>query len=355
MSGGVDSSVAAALMCRAGYTCVGVTMKLYANEEIGISREHTCCSLSDVEDARSVAAALGMQFFVFNFTDDFAEEVIDRFVTAYEEGRTPNPCIDCNRYMKFEKLYTRAKALGCDFIVTGHYARVDYDAERGRWLLKKSLNTAKDQSYVLYSMTQDQLAHTQFPLGDFTDKEAVREVAEEYGFLNARKHDSQDICFVVNGNYADFIESYTKKHYPPGDFVDPEGNVLGRHKGLIRYTVGQRRGLGLSLKAPMYVRRKDTENNRIVLAYAKDTYARALTATEFNWIICGDEDGDVRVTAKTRYHAPEVAATARKQADGSVRLVFDEPQRAVALGQAVVLYQGENVVGGGTISAVEEV
>ena len=355
MSGGVDSSVAAALMCRDGYSCIGVTMKLYANEEVGVPREHSCCTLSDVEDARSVAEHLGMPYYVFNFTDDFARKVIDRFVSAYEEGATPNPCIDCNRFMKFEELYVRAKALGCDTIVTGHYARVAYDEGRKRWLLKKSCNEAKDQSYVLYFMTQEQLRHTQFPLGTFPDKEAVRAVAEDYGFLNARKHDSQDICFVQNGSYAEFIEQYTGKQYPPGEFVDREGRVLGQHKGLIRYTVGQRRGLGLALPAPMYVYRKDVERNQIVLAYAKDTRVRALTATAFNWIAYEAPEEPVRVTAKTRYHAKEAAASAEVNPDGSVRIVFDEPQRAAAIGQAVVLYEGELVAGGGTIAAVEEV
>ena len=200
MSGGVDSSVAAMLMCREGYECIGVTMKLYDNEDIGLSKGHTCCSLDDVEDARGVAYQLGMRFYVMNFKEDFSEKVIDRFVDAYETGRTPNPCIDCNRYMKFAKLYHRAQEVGCDVIVTGHYARIEYDENRGRWLLKKSKNTAKDQSYVLYFMTQEQLAHTRFPLGEFETKEEVRSLAAEYHFTNAGKHDSQDICFVPDGN-----------------------------------------------------------------------------------------------------------------------------------------------------------
>ena len=242
MSGGVDSSVSAALMCEKGYECIGVTMKLYENEDIGEPCEKACCTLSDVEDARSVCHKLGMRYYVSNFKEDFSRQVIDRFIHAYEVGATPNPCIDCNRFMKFARLYHRAKEQDCDTIVTGHYARIDYDEEKGRYLLKKSANVAKDQSYVLYFMTQDQLAHTCFPLGEYSDKEQVRAVAEKYGFVNARKHDSQDICFVPDGNYGNFIEEYSGKTYPPGDFVDLDGNVLGQHKGLIRYTIGQEKG-----------------------------------------------------------------------------------------------------------------
>ena len=253
MSGGVDSSVAAALMLEKGYQCIGVTMKLFQNEEIGIPRDHTCCSLEDVEDARSVAYSLGMPYYVFNFTEDFSRQVIDRFVKAYECGATPNPCIDCNRYMKFEKLYHRAKELHCDYVVTGHYARTAYDEKSGRWQLKKGRNAAKDQSYVLCFMTQDQIAHTIFPLGEYEDKEEIREIAQQHGFINAHKHDSQDICFVQDGDYGRFIEQYTGKTYPPGPFVTEDGRVLGQHKGIIRYTIGQRKGLGLALPAPLYV------------------------------------------------------------------------------------------------------
>jgi tRNA-specific 2-thiouridylase len=349
MSGGVDSSVAAMLMCEAGYECIGITMKLYNNEDIGIPKGHTCCSLDDVEDARSVAYKLGMKFYVQNFTEGFNEQVIERFIVSYENGSTPNPCIDCNRYMKFDELYTRAKAYGCDFIVTGHYARVEYDEQRGRWLLKKALNKAKDQSYVLYFMNQEQLSHTRFPLGEYADKEEVRAQAEKYNFINARKHDSQDICFVPDGDYAAFIQRHTGKEYPHGDFVDLEGNVLGEHKGIIRYTVGQRRGLGLSLPAPLYVCRKDMKNNTVILSPEEKLYTQELTAADFNWIAYEQPENPVRVTAKTRYQAKEAPATAQVQPDGTVKLIFDTPQRAITSGQAVVLYDGDIVVGGGTI------
>ena len=219
MSGGVDSSVAAFLMKEKGYECIGATMKLFQNEDVVVCREHTCCSLDDVEDARSVARALEMPYYVFNFSDRFKEEVMEKFVCSYENGCTPNPCIDCNRYLKFEKLFQRAKELSYDYVVTGHYAQIEYKEETGRYLLKKSVDLSKDQSYVLYSLTQDQLAHVQFPLGGMHKTEA-REIAEAQGFINARKHDSQDICFVVNGKYSDFIEQYREKTYPEGDFVD---------------------------------------------------------------------------------------------------------------------------------------
>lgn len=352
MSGGVDSSVSAALMVEKGYDCIGVTMKLYENETVGMAGESTCCSLSDTEDARKVCSRLGMPYYVLNFKDDFAEQVIDRFVAAYEAGDTPNPCIDCNRYMKFDKLYQRAKELDCEYIVTGHYARVERDEVSGRYLLKKSKNTAKDQSYVLAFLDQEQLKHTIFPLGGYASKEEVRGIADRYGFVNAGKHDSQDICFVPEGNYADFIRQYTGKEYPAGDFVTMDGKKLGEHQGIIRYTIGQRKGLGLALPAPLYVCRKDMEKNEVILSSEDALFTTTCMVEDFNWIVCGQPEHPMRVTAKTRYRAKEAPATASVLADGRVRLVFDEPQRAITTGQAAVLYDGETVVGGGTIVEV---
>lgn len=349
MSGGVDSSVSAALMCEKGFECIGVTMKLFENEDVNEDCENSCCSLTDVEDAKNVCRQLGIRHYVSNFKEDFRQQVIDRFIHSYEEGATPNPCIDCNRYMKFDKLYSRAKEQDCDSIVTGHYARIEYCEQRGRYLLKKSANKLKDQSYVLYFMSQEQLAHTCFPLGEFTEKEQVREVAEKYGFINARKRDSQDICFVPDGKYGDFIEKYSGKTYETGEFVDLSGNVLGKHKGLIRYTTGQRKGLGLSLPAPMYVYGKDIENNRVILSSENELYSKELIAVDFNWISCEKPDKPISVTAKTRYSARETAATAVVCSDDSVSITFDEPQRAITAGQAVVLYDGDIVVGGGMI------
>lgn len=348
MSGGVDSSVAAYLTQQAGYDCVGCTMKLFAGTE---GEDSHCCSLSDVEDARTVAARLGIPYYVFNFTDDFREKIMDAFVCAYARGETPNPCIDCNRYMKFDKLFDRAKILGCDCVVSGHYARIERDG--GRLLLKKARDAGKDQSYVLYRLTPEQLAHVRFPLGDLCKSE-VRALAEEQGFLNARKKDSQDICFVPDGDYAAFIERYTGKTFPPGDFITPDGRVLGRHRGLIHYTIGQRKGLGLALPAPLYVSRIDPATNTVTLSppeglFTRTLYARDLSAT----LPEGLPAAPARVTARARYHQPEQPATACVTDDGRLRVTFDEPVRAVTPGQAVVLYDGDTVLGGGVIESAE--
>ena len=352
MSGGVDSSVAALLTKESGDECIGATMKLYNNEDIGVHREKTCCSLDDVEDARSVAYQMDMPYYVFNFTADFHTEVMDRFVDAYENGCTPNPCIDCNRYLKFDKMFHRMQEIGYDYIVTGHYARVEYDEKRDRYLLKKAVDDTKDQSYVLYMLTQEQLAHVKLPLGGLR-KDQVRVIAEKHGFINARKHDSQDICFVVNGKYSDFIEQYREKTYPEGDFVDLEGNVLGRHKGIIRYTIGQRRGLSLSLKESMYVVAVDPEKNRVILGRNDDLFSREFVANDVNLIAVDHIEGEMRVKAKVRYRHEEQWATVTQTGPDSLKVVFDEPQRAITCGQAVVLYDGDVVVGGATIIETE--
>lgn len=350
MSGGVDSSVAAYLMKEKGFECIGATMKLFQNEDVDVSRENSCCSLNDVEDARSVAYSLGMPYYVFNFSERFRENVLERFVNAYENGRTPNPCIDCNRYLKFEKLFSRARELQYDYVVTGHYAHIDYDEITGRYLLRKAVDPAKDQSYVLYSLTQEQLAHVQFPLGGM-NKSEVRKIAEEQGFINARKHDSQDICFVQNGSYGDFIENYTGKTYPEGNFIDRDGNILGTHKGIIRYTIGQRKGLGLALKEPMYVMAVDSEANTVTLGRNEDLFTKTLTAKDINLISVSRIEEPMRVKAKVRYRHQEQWATVEQVDDDTIRLNFDEPQRAITAGQAVVLYDGDLVVGGGTIAS----
>ena len=347
MSGGVDSSVAALLMRMKGYECIGATMKLYHNEDIGLHRGHTCCSLEDVEDARSVAYRLGMPHYVFNFSEHFRQKVMEPFVRAYETGQTPNPCIDCNRYLKFDVLHRRARELHCDYVVTGHYARVEYDENREKFLLKKAISATKDQSYVLYSMTQEELAHTLFPLGGMEKSEA-RRLAEENGLITARKHDSQDICFVPDGDYAAFIERFTGQAYPEGDFLDEQGRILGRHRGIIRYTVGQRKGLGLSFPEPMYVKAIDPARNAVVLAPERSLYRAELTARDVNLIALDAIERPMRVQAKVRYSQKARWATAEQRGE-KLYLRFDEPQRAITKGQAVVLYDGEIVVGGGTI------
>lgn len=349
MSGGVDSSVAAYLMRKKGYECIGATMKLYSNEDIGISNKHTCCSAEDVEDARSVAYSLDIPYYVFNFSDNFKENVIERFISAYENGITPNPCIDCNRYLKFEKLFLRAKELDFDYVVTGHYAQIEFDKEKNRYLLKKAVDKTKDQSYVLYCMTQEQLKHTLFPLGGM-EKSEVRKIAEEKGFVNADKHDSQDICFVQDKKYYDFIEQYTGKSYPEGDFVDINGNILGTHKGIIRYTIGQRRGLGVSISnIPTFVISVDPEQNTVTLGREQDLYTKTLTAKNINLISVERINEPMRVKAKVRYRQTEQWAVVTQSDDDTLNIEFDEPQRAVTKGQAVVLYDGNIVVGGGII------
>ena len=346
MSGGVDSSLAAKLMKDKGFDCIGCTMKLYHNEDIGVERSRTCCSLDDVEDARSVAYKLGMLFYVFNFTDAFRDTVIRKFIESYENGITPNPCIDCNRYMKFDKLYERAKILGCDYIVTGHYARIE--EQDGKFVLKKALDETKDQSYVLYSMTQEQLAHTMFPLGGMRKNE-VRAMAEESGFVNADKADSQDICFVPNGDYASVIELSTGKKPNSGNFVDKQGNILGRHKGVIHYTIGQRKGLGISNSRPMYVCDICPQSGNVVLGSNDDLFSREVNVSEFNWISGKVPVGEFRCKVKIRYRQPEQWATVIPTGGDTVHITFDEPQRAITPGQAAVLYDGDTVLGGGTI------
>ena len=347
MSGGVDSSVAALLIKNSGYTATGITMKLYDNDDIGVKKDNTCCSVDDIADARSVCNKLSIPYYVFNFRESFNEQVIERFISAYENGATPNPCIDCNRYIKFERLMQRMKELEMDYVVTGHYARIEKDEKSGRYLLKKAVDDTKDQSYVLYSLTQEQLRHTLFPLGTL-NKNEVRKIAEENGFINAQKHDSQDICFVPDGKYAEFIEGYTGKKYEHGEFIDQDGNVLGEHKGIIRYTIGQRKGLGLALPEPMYVCKKDLENNKVILGKNKDLFSKELIAEDINLISVEELKEPVRVCAKVRYNQKAQPAVA-EQIGNRLHVVFDEPQRAICKGQAVVLYDGDVVIGGGTI------
>ena len=347
MSGGVDSAVSAYLLKQSGYAPIGVNCRFFNNEDAFIS-EKTCCSLEDANDARYVAYQLDIPFYVFNMTDEFRANVIRKFVDTYLHGATPNPCIDCNRYLKFGVMLRRAAELECDHVATGHYARVEQDSGSGRFLLKKGVDETKDQSYVLYCLTQNQLARTLFPLGELR-KQQVREIAAELGFLNAKKHESQDICFVPDGDYAHFIEKHLNTTFPPGDFITKHGDVLGRHKGIIRYTIGQRRGLGLALPAPLYVCEKDVEKNQVVLCPEKELYSKTLRANDINLIATDRIDTPLRVKAKVRYKQPEQWATIEQTDEDLITVTFDEPQRAFARGQAVVFYDGDVVVGGGTI------
>ena len=343
MSGGVDSSAAAVLLRQQGYSCDGAMLRLYNGEVEG-----TCCSADDAADARSVAYGLGMKFYVFNETERFARDVMDRFVAEYCAGRTPNPCIDCNRCLKFGALLERALLLGYDYLATGHYARVKLDEASGKYRLLRGRDRSKDQSYVLYQLGQHQLAQLLLPVGEY-DKSSIRRSARQAGLINADKSDSQDICFVPDGDYTRFLQEYGGVKMIPGDFVDRAGHVLGRHKGLPCYTTGQRKGLGVSAGKHVYVLRKNAQDNTILLGDNEELFTSVLTADRVNWISGETPASPLRVTAKTRYSQTEAAATVHPLPDGRIRVEFDVSQRAITAGQAVVLYDGEQVLGGGTI------
>lgn len=344
MSGGVDSSVAAYLMQQKGFACIGATMLLCDRALIG-------CEPSDnTEDARSVASKLALPFFVLDHTLEFREKVVEPFIRCYEEGGTPNPCVECNRHLKFGILLEQALKMGCSHIATGHYAKIEKDPN-GRYLLYRAGDKSKDQTYFLYSLTQEQLSHTLFPLGELS-KEKARQIAEDQGFLNARKRDSQDICFIPDGDYLSFMARYTQKTYAAGDFLDLQGNVIGRHNGAVGYTLGQRKGLGLAMGEPVYVCAKDMEKNTVTVGADAALFKTALRAKDWNWIAFPALSGPVRVKAKVRYRHTEQPATVYPEENGFARVEFDEPQRAITAGQAVVLYQGDLVVGGGTITEI---
>ncbi|MBR6052754.1 MAG: tRNA 2-thiouridine(34) synthase MnmA [Clostridia bacterium] len=343
MSGGVDSSVAAYLLAQSGYDCVGCTMKLCPDD---LSHDGGCCTVDDAEDARSVARRVGIPFHVFNMTDEFRREVIDRFISRYLAGRTPNPCVDCNKTMKFGLLRRRGEELGYDALATGHYAKIEY--RDGRRALCKARDPSKDQSYVLYHLTQKELAKTLFPLGDLT-KEEARKIAAENGFLNAAKPDSQDICFVPDGDYAAVIARYTGKSEPEGDFILSDGRVIGRHKGISRYTVGQRRGLGIAYSEPLYVKRILVAENKVLLGRDEDLYESSCGVADVNWIAGETPAGPIRCAVKIRYRQTEQPATVTPLEGGRARVEFDRPQRAITPGQSAVFYDGDEVLGGGEI------
>ena len=348
MSGGVDSSVAALLLLKAGYDVTGVTMRLRPDEYMAQSAAGGCCSLDDIDDARRVAYKLGIDHMVLNFTDIFETDVIDYFAAQYAAGLTPNPCIACNRHVKFDAMLQRATALDFDYIATGHYGIIEQN-NAGRWLLKKA-PTSKDQSYVLYSFTQEQLSRTLMPLGNYTKPQA-RAMAEEAGLPVAHKPDSQEICFVENNDYAGFIERYTGTKAPTGNFIDESGKPLGRHLGITHYTIGQRKGLGVTFGKPMYVTKIDTVHNQITLGEEGSQYSSSLIAADLNFIPFDTLQSEMEITAKVRYQAQPAKATLIPLGGGKVRVDFEEAQRAVTPGQAVVFYDGDLVVGGGTIQA----
>lgn len=349
MSGGVDSAVAAALLQEQGYQVLGVTLNLWdGKKEAGCNIGKTCCSLEDVEDARAVAYNLGIPFYVLNMKDLFRHKVVDYFMETYLEGKTPNPCVACNRFIKFDAMLEKAISLGCDSISTGHYARVEFNPETGRYLLRKSADPAKDQSYVLYMLEQHQLERLVLPLGGMSKSE-TREVAREKGLRVFEKPDSQDICFVEDGKYADFIAEHSNKEIKPGNFVDKDGKVLGNHKGIVHYTIGQRRGLGIVSEAPLYVVEKNIENNTVVLARREDTLVTTFFAGDMNYILLDQPTEPFQAEVKVRYSAKEAVATVYPLENKRARIEFATPQAFVAPGQIVVMYQGEYVLGGGVI------
>ena len=352
MSGGVDSSVVAKLLMDSGYEVMGITLKLFGDDGVSDDSESSCCGSEDVQDARSVAQSLGVPHRAFNCSSMFDSEVIDRFCRSYLQGQTPNPCIDCNRYIKFRALQKRREELGFDYVATGHYARRCFDPERGRYLLKTGLDANKDQSYVLYSLTQDVLAHTLFPLGELS-KPQVRQIAEEAGFVNAEKAESQDICFIPDGDYRAFIQHRTGRTLPPGRIVDVEGNVLGTHTGLDCYTIGQRKGIGVAAAHPLYVCRKDMEQNLLVVGNAEQVICTRVFVEDVNWIAVEGLTEPMAVTAKTLYRQKAVPATLIQTGSTCAELVFEQPIRACAEGQSAVFYDGDIVVGGGIISGCE--
>ena len=378
MSGGVDSSVAAKLTKEAGYECIGCTMELFETGCGGRPRSETPSAetpsaetlsdeaLSDeapsedsdnVRDARSVAERLGMSFYAFDLKEAFRSCVIDKFTDAYSHGVTPNPCVDCNKNLKFGALLQKAEELGCEFIVTGHYARIERDPRTEKYLLRKAVNDAKDQSYVLYNLTQEQLAHVLMPLGEYT-KAQVRELAKTNGFVNADRPESQDICFVPDGDYASVIKQYTNRTFPEGDYVDLEGNVIGRHRGIIHYTIGQHKHLGQAFGEKRYVCRINADKNQVVLGRNEDVFSSYAKATDFNWISGEIPEGEIRCRVRVRYKQREQWATVRpinanenagSQGTDAVEIFFDEPQRAITPGQSAVLYDGDIVLGGGIL------
>lgn len=352
MSGGVDSSVAAALLIDEGYEVIGLTMRLWDGETIsGEHMDGTCCSASAVEDAKYVCYKLGIDHHVMDFRREFEENVIDYFVDEYKSGRTPNPCIACNKFLKFDAMLKKAELLGADYVATGHYAKVEFDEKTGRYLLKRALSCAKDQTYALYSLNQEQLSKTLMPLGKLENKEETRAIAEERGLITAKKPDSMEICFVPDKDYAGFIERRTGDGDIPGSFVDEQGNILGQHRGIVHYTVGQRKGLGVTFGKPMFVLRIDAEKNEIVLGEKGTEFSDTLIADKLNFIPFDKLTEPIRVAAKVRYSAKEAEATVEPVENGRARVTFDVPQRAITPGQAVVFYEigGDSVVGGGVI------
>lgn len=345
LSGGVDSSVAALLLKQAGYEVIGVTMILFDKE----NNDKNCGSSNAIEDAKQIADKLEIPFYTLDLRKEFKKYVIDYFAKEYMSGKTPNPCIACNKHMKFDLMLQKAKDLfNADYIATGHYAKVEFNETSNRYYIAESATIAKDQTYVLYNMTQEQLKHILMPLGDYT-KEQIRKIAEQNGFITANKKDSQEICFVEDNDYANFITKNYNYTNIPGEFVDTKGNKYGKHKGIINYTVGQRRGLGLSLKSPLYVKRVNQKTHEVILCPKEELFEDSLICSDVNLMAIPELNEPLRATVKIRYSATKVSATLIPLNNGDVKVVFDEAQRAITPGQAVVFYDNNILLGGGII------
>ncbi|AOT72854.1 tRNA 2-thiouridine(34) synthase MnmA [Geosporobacter ferrireducens] len=351
MSGGVDSSVAACILKKQGYNVIGVTMQVWPDIEEEYENSGGCCGLSAVDDARRVADQLQIPFYVMNFKDIFEKKVIQYFINDYKRGRTPNPCIACNKFIKFDELLRRANQLGAYYVATGHYAKIIYDIETHQYRIKKSKAAGKDQTYALYHFTQEQLAHTLMPLGDFETKDDVRKIASEMGFINAYKPDSQEICFVKNNDYGNFIEKNEPEAIEPGDFVDTAGRILGRHRGIVHYTIGQRKGLEIALGKRSYVTEIRPESNQVVLGENEDVFGIELMAEDVNFLYSQDFNKSIHVKAQIRYNAVASDAIVYPLEKNCIKVVFKNPQRAITPGQAVVFYQDDLLLGGGTITS----
>lgn len=346
MSGGIDSSMALKFLVDDGFECVACTMNLYDNETAGISNNRTCCSIEDVLDARSICNKFNVKHYTFNFKELFKDKVINKFVDSYLHGLTPNPCIDCNRYMKFEKLFERMKLLNCDYVATGHYARIDFF--NGKYILKKAVDKTKDQSYVLYFLNQEKLMHLLFPLGNYV-KSNIRKIALENNFVNANKRDSQDICFVPDGDYVKAIRINTNEEIKEGNIVNENGKILGRHKGIINYTIGQHRKLGIELDGKYFVTKIDAENNEVVLGKEEGLYSDNMLVSDISFVSDEVPGNDFKCKVKIRYKKEEADAEVHMLDDKNAKIVFKEKQRAITRGQSAVFYDDDIVLGGGTI------
>lgn len=341
MSGGVDSSVSALLLKKEGYEVIGTTLELFAGS--------SCCNINTYIDAKNVCKTIGVPHFTYNCKEQFKDHVINDFIDCYANCRTPNPCIECNKYMKFGIMWEKAKELGCNYIATGHYAKTEYSEKYGRWVLKKSQAGKKDQSYVLWNIPKELIEHVLFPLADFTDKEQIREIARENDLKVANKPDSEDICFVPDGNYKRFLEENSDIKPNPGNIVNSKGEVLGRHNGLYNYTIGQRKGLGISYKEPLFVLGFDKETNEVIVGTEEELYSKEILVGDINLLLVDDVKEPMQVDVKTRYTSKVAKATIQQIEDDKIKVVFDEPQRAITPGQSAVFYVDDIVLGGGKI------